>query len=124
MPRGARLETGGARIGNIGNFYRPTVLSGMRPEMRAMNEEPFGPVALVMRTASLDEALAETNRLPVGLGSYAFTRSEATATRIAASMRAGMLGLNHFALALPETPFGGVLDSDFGSEGGTEAIQS
>ncbi|NGM46075.1 NAD-dependent succinate-semialdehyde dehydrogenase [Rhodobacter sp. SGA-6-6] len=121
---GATLETGGARIGNSGNFYRPTILSGMRPGMRAMNEEPFGPVALVMRTASLDEALAEANRLPVGLGSYAFTRSDATAARIAASMRAGMLGLNHFALALPETPFGGILDSGFGSEGGTEAIRS
>ncbi|GLK64331.1 NAD-dependent succinate-semialdehyde dehydrogenase [Paracoccus kondratievae] len=121
---GAKLETGGARIGNIGNFYQPTVLSDMTPAMRAMNDEPFGPVALVMRTHSLDEALAEANRLPVGLGSYAFTRSDATAARIAGTMRAGMLGLNHFALALPETPFGGVLDSGFGSEGGTEAIQS
>ena len=81
-------------------------------------------MALIMRTGSLEEALAEANRLPLGLGSYAFTGSDATAGRIARSVRAGMLGLNHFALALPETPFGGVLDSGFGSEGGTEAIQS
>src|SRR5690606_32017863 len=109
---------------NIGNFYRPTILSGMTPEMRAMNDEPFGPLALIMRTHTLEEALAEANRLPVGLGSYAFTRSDATAARITASVQAGMLGLNHFSLALPETPFGGVLNSGFGSEGGIEAIQS
>ena len=124
VAEGAKLETGGARIGNSGNFYRPTILSGMTPAMRAMNDEPFGPLALVMRTGSLDQALAEANRLPVGLGSYAFTRSDATAAKIASTMHAGMLGLNHFALALPETPFGGVLDSGFGSEGGIEAVQS
>lgn len=124
VAEGARLETGGARIGNTGNFYRPTILSGMTADMRAMNDEPFGPLALVMRTGSLEDALAEANRLPVGLGSYAFTRSDAVAARIAASLHTGMLGLNHFALALPETPFGGVLDSGFGSEGGTEAVQS
>lgn len=124
VAKGARLEIGGTRIGNAGNFYRPTVLSGVTTDMAAMNDEPFGPLALIMRTPSLEAALAEANRLPVGLGSYAFTRSDATAARIAAGIRAGMLGINHFALALPETPFGGVLDSGFGSEGGTEAIQS
>lgn len=124
VDQGAQLQTGGARIGNVGNFYAPTILSDVTPDMRAMNDEPFGPVALVMRTRSLDEALEEANRLPVGLGSYAFTRSSETAARISQRMRAGMLGINHFALALPETPFGGVLDSGFGSEGGIEAIAS
>lgn len=124
IQKGAKLETGGQRIGNLGNFYKPTILSGMTTEMRAMNEEPFGPVALVMRTQSLNEALVEANRLPVGLGCYGFTRSDATAAKIANTVKTGMLGLNHFALGLPETPFGGVLESGFGSEGGTEAIQS
>ncbi|KFI30044.1 aldehyde dehydrogenase [Haematobacter massiliensis] len=124
LAQGATLETGGARIGNVGNFYQPTVLSGMTPAMRAMNDEPFGPLALVMRVGSLEEALTEANRLPVGLGSYAFTRSDAAASRIVRSIHAGMLGLNHFALALPETPFGGVMDSGFGAEGGIEALQS
>lgn len=124
VSKGAKLETGGARVGNIGNFYKPTILSGVTTEMAAMNDEPFGPLALVARMGSLDDALAEANRLPVGLGSYAFTRSDATAARIAAGIKVGMLGINHFALALPETPFGGVLDSGFGSEGGTEAVQS
>lgn len=124
VSKGAKLETGGQRIGNAGNFYSPTVVSGMTPDMRAMNDEPFGPIALVSRMPSLDEALEEANRLPVGLGSYAFTRSDGTAAKISLGIKAGMLGINHFALALPETPFGGVLDSGFGSEGGTEAILS
>lgn len=122
--KGARVETGGARVGNIGNFFAPTVLSGMTPDMQAMNEEPFGPLALVIRSGSLDEALAEANRLPVGLGSYLFTRDAAVMRRVEGEIRAGMLGINHFALALPETPFGGVLDSGFGSEGGIEGIEA
>ncbi|MFK0206396.1 NAD-dependent succinate-semialdehyde dehydrogenase [Agrobacterium sp. NPDC090283] len=124
VSKGATVETGGARIGNIGNFYKPTIISGATTAMLAMNDEPFGPLAMIARMNSLDAALHEANRLPVGLGSYAFTRSSETADRIASTIKAGMLGINHFALGLPETPFGGVLDSGFGSEGGTEAIQS
>ncbi|RWR09599.1 NAD-dependent succinate-semialdehyde dehydrogenase [Paenirhodobacter populi] len=124
VAKGAIIETGGARVGNAGNFFAPTVLSGMTPDMLAMNEEPFGPLALVMRSASLDAALEEANRLPVGLGSYLFTRSLSVAHTVQNTIRAGMLGVNHFALALPETPFGGVLDSGFGSEGGTEGLDA
>ena len=120
---GATVEAGGNAIGNAGNFYAPTVLTGMTPAMRAMNEEPFGPLALVMRVASVEHALAEANRMPVGLGSYAFTRSQKTAAQIMRGIKAGTLGINHFALALPETPFGGVLDSGFGSEGGIEGME-
>lgn len=122
--KGAKVETGGARIGDSGYFYEPTILSGMTTDMLAMNEEPFGPLALVIRVNSLDEALAEANRLPVGLGSYLFTSSMTTAHRVQKELRTGMLGVNHFALALPETPFGGVRDSGFGSEGGSEGIEA
>lgn len=121
---GARVAAGGERIGNQGFFYAPTVLADMRPDMAAMNDEPFGPVALVMPVPDLDAALAEANRLPYGLASYAFTRSAETQHRIAATIRAGMLGINHFALSMPETPFGGVMDSGFGSEGGTEGMDA
>lgn len=121
---GARVETGGEAIGNTGNFYSPTVVSGMTSAMRAMNDEPFGPLALVARVSSIDEALAEANRLPVGLGSYAFTSSQSTAARITREIKVGMLAINHFALSLPETPFGGVLDSGFGSEGGIEGLDA
>ncbi|MFO1138458.1 MAG: NAD-dependent succinate-semialdehyde dehydrogenase [Paracoccus sp. (in: a-proteobacteria)] len=124
VAKGATVETGGARIGETGNFFAPTVLSGVSPVMLAMNEEPFGPLALVMRVNSLDEAIEEGNRLPVGLGAYLFTGSMSTVHKVQNRLKSGMLGVNHFALALPETPFGGVRDSGFGSEGGLEGIEA
>lgn len=124
VAQGARVAAGGNRIGNRGYFHQPTVLADMNPSMRAMNDEPFGPLALVMKVESIEAALEEANRLPVGLASYAFTDSRKTADLIASRIEAGMLGLNHFALALPETPFGGVKDSGLGSEGGTEGLEA
>ncbi|MFJ2993716.1 NAD-dependent succinate-semialdehyde dehydrogenase [Pandoraea sp. NPDC087047] len=124
VERGATLELGGSRIGNAGNFLEPAVLSDVTPAMRIMNEEPFGPVALMRSFETLDEVIEEGNRLPYGLASYAFTRSAATAARLSSELEVGMLSINHLGLGLPETPFGGVKDSGYGSEGGTEAIES
>ena len=93
-------------------------------EARAMNEEPFGPMALVSRFTETDAIVAEANRLPFGLASYAFTESAATADRLADEVQAGMLTINHNGLALPEVPFGGIKDSGHGSEGGTEAMEA
>lgn len=124
VQHGAKLETGGSRIGNSGYFFEPTVLSGMTPDMLAMNEEPFGPLMLVMPVENVDAALAEANRLPYGLASYAFTNNLSTERKIVAGIEAGMLGLNHFAMAMPETPFGGVGDSGMGSEGGIEGMEA
>ncbi|TCT06797.1 NAD-dependent succinate-semialdehyde dehydrogenase [Aquabacter spiritensis] len=122
--KGAEVRTGGNRIGNKGYFFEPTVVTGVSREMRMMNEEPFGPLAMIFPFADFDEAVAEANRLPYGLASYAYTRSAKTANAIAASVEAGMMTINHLGLALPEVPFGGVKDSGFGSEGGTEAIEA
>jgi len=122
--RGAKIELGGKRIGNAGNFHEPTVLSGLDRSMRVMNEEPFGPVALLVPFSGIDAALEEANRLPFGLASYAFTQSAATRAEIERRIEAGMLTINHLGLALPETPFGGVKDSGYGSEGGTEAMDA
>jgi succinate-semialdehyde dehydrogenase/glutarate-semialdehyde dehydrogenase len=124
VQHGAKVETGGSRIGNSGYFFEPTVLSGMTPDMLAMNEEPFGPLMLVMPVDNVDAALAEANRLPYGLASYAFTNNLSTERKIVAGIEAGMLGLNHFAMAMPETPFGGVGDSGMGSEGGIEGMEA
>ncbi|WP_050461897.1 NAD-dependent succinate-semialdehyde dehydrogenase [Herbaspirillum autotrophicum] len=124
VEHGASLDLGGKRIGNAGNFLTPTVLSDVTPAMRIMNEEPFGPVALLARFDTIDQVIEEGNRLPYGLASYAFTRSSASAARLAAELEVGMLSINHLGLGLPETPFGGVKDSGYGSEGGTEAIES
>lgn len=82
-----------------------------------MSEEPFGPVALVAPSSSFEDAVTEVNRLPYGLAAYAFTRSARTANAIAASVETGMMSINHYGVALPETPFGGVKDPGYGSEG-------
>ncbi|MFQ6185968.1 NAD-dependent succinate-semialdehyde dehydrogenase [Sinorhizobium meliloti] len=122
--KGAKIETGGHRIGNSGYFFEPTILSGVNTEMRAMNEEPFGPVALVKSFTDLDEAITEAGRLPFGLGSYAWTSSASSARRLAQGVQAGMLSINHIGLGLPETPYGGVRDSGYGYEGGSEALEA
>lgn len=122
--KGAEIAAGGNRIGNKGYFFEPTVVTGVNRDMRMMNEEPFGPLAMIFPFADFDEAVAEANRLPYGLASYAYTRSAKTANAIANSVEAGMMTINHLGLALPEVPFGGVKDSGFGSEGGLEAIEA
>jgi len=124
VQKGAELRTGGSRIGNKGYFYEPTVITGLTREMRAMNEEPFGPMALMVPFKDFDEVVEEANRLPFGLASYAFTRSAKTANAIATEVESGMTTINHLGLALPEVPFGGIKDSGYGSEGGSEAIEA
>ncbi|HEY4253388.1 MAG TPA: NAD-dependent succinate-semialdehyde dehydrogenase [Roseomonas sp.] len=121
---GAQVHTGGERIGNKGYFYQPTVITGVPKTARIMNEEPFGPVAMISPFKDFDEVVEEANRLPYGLASYAFTRSAKTANAIAAKVESGMMTINHLGLALPEVPFGGIKDSGYGSEGGTEAIEA
>jgi succinate-semialdehyde dehydrogenase/glutarate-semialdehyde dehydrogenase len=120
--KGAKLETGGHRVGNKGYFYEPTVVSDVPKDARAMNEEPFGPLALISPFSTFDDVMEEANRLPFGLASYAFTSSTKTATAVGAAIESGMVSINSFGLALPEVPFGGVKDSGYGSEGGTEAM--
>ncbi|GLU27344.1 NAD-dependent succinate-semialdehyde dehydrogenase [Brucella sp. NBRC 12950] len=124
VSQGAKLLTGGARHGNIGFFFEPTVLADVPPSARIMNEEPFGPIAIVNRFAELDEAIKEANRLPYGLAAFGFsTRNDRTHAMVR-GIETGMLSLNHFGLAAPETPFGGIKDSGHGSEGGSEGIQA
>lgn len=124
LDHGAELKAGGHRIGNTGNFYAPTVLSHVPRKARIMNEEPFGPVAVFNPFSTLDEVIAEANRLPFGLASYAFTGSPDTAWQLGQRVAAGMTTINHNGLALPEVPFGGIRDSGHGTEGGSEAIEA
>jgi succinate-semialdehyde dehydrogenase/glutarate-semialdehyde dehydrogenase len=120
---GGAIRTGGHRIGALGNFFEPTVITELDRSARTMNEEPFGPLAVINPFASFEDAIAEANRLPYGLASYVFTRSAKTAQAVAAEIEAGMVTINHLGLALPEVPFGGIKDSGYGSEGGSEAIE-
>jgi len=124
VDRGGKLTTGGNRIGNQGYFFEPTVLTDVPTEARVMNEEPFGPLAVINRFSTLDDAIGEANRLPFGLAAYAFTGSTDVAQALGSRVQAGMLTINHLGLALPEVPFGGVKDSGYGTEGGSEALEA
>ncbi|MBZ9964645.1 NAD-dependent succinate-semialdehyde dehydrogenase [Mesorhizobium sp. BR1-1-2] len=121
--RNASVATGGRRIGNQGNFFEPTILEDVPQPARIMNEEPFGPIMTLQRFADFDSMVEEANRLPYGLAAYAYTRSARTAAMVSDAMESGMVSINHHGLGLPETPFGGVKDSGYGSEGGSEAME-
>jgi succinate-semialdehyde dehydrogenase / glutarate-semialdehyde dehydrogenase len=123
VEKGAKLVTGGHRVGDVGNFFEPTVLKDVPQSARAMNEEPFGPLALMVPFDTVEEAIGEANRLPYGLAAYGYSRSMQTVDQLGASIESGMVSINNSALALIETPFGGVKDSGYGSEGGAEAIE-
>jgi succinate-semialdehyde dehydrogenase/glutarate-semialdehyde dehydrogenase len=122
--RGARVLTGGERLGETGNFYAPTVLADVPKDARLLSEEPFGPVAPLLRFTTLEEAIEGANALEYGLAAFAFTASVKTATELGNRLRVGMVSINHFGLALPETPFGGVGASGHGSEGGSEGLEA
>ncbi|MEX3761398.1 NAD-dependent succinate-semialdehyde dehydrogenase [Paraburkholderia phenoliruptrix] len=120
--KGADIVAGGTRLRGPGHYFAPTVVLAPTRDTRLMNDEPFGPIVGIVPFDDLDDALVEANRLPFGLASYAFTTSARNAHRISRTLEAGMVSINHFGLGLGEIPFGGVKDSGFGSEGGTETF--
>ena len=121
---GARLVTGGARAGfNAGHFYLPTVLADCTDDMAVMAEENFGPIAAITRFRDEDEVLARANSSDMGLSAYAFTTNPGRARRTVAGLIAGMVGINSFAMAASEVPFGGTNHSGMGREGGSEGIR-
>jgi succinate-semialdehyde dehydrogenase/glutarate-semialdehyde dehydrogenase len=121
--KGATVATGGERFSDAGNFFRPTVLTEVPLDADVFNEEPFGPIAAIRGFDKLEDAIAEANRLPYGLASYAFTRSFRNVHLLSNSLEVGMLWINQPATPWPEMPFGGVKDSGYGSEGGPEALE-
>jgi len=121
--KGAKVLSGGARLANRGYYFPLTVLSDLPDSARAMREEPFGPLALVNPVKNLDEAIAKANSLPYGLAAYAFTQSARNVDRLSEELEVGNLSINHYVASLAETPFGGVKDSGYGREGGTEGLQ-
>jgi hypothetical protein len=121
--KGAKVLAGGQRIGNSGYFFPLTVLADVPDDARVMRDEPFGPLALVNPVRDLDEAIEKANSLPYGLAAYAFTRSAQNADRLASEVEVGNLSINHFVASVAETPFGGVKESGYGREGGTEGLQ-
>lgn len=120
--RGARVVAGGERIGNRGYYFPLTVLADVPDDARAMREEPFGPLALVSRVRSIDEAIEKANSVAYGLAGYAFTNDALKVDRLADEVEVGNLSINHFVASSAETPFGGVKDSGIGREGGVEGL--
>lgn len=122
--RGARISLGGERLAQPGYFFPPTVMVDVGEDARIAREEPFGPVAPMFRFESFDDVMTRANGLEFGLAAYVFTRSLKTSIDAANELESGMISINHFGLAAPETPFGGVKDSGHGSEGGTEGLEA
>jgi succinate-semialdehyde dehydrogenase/glutarate-semialdehyde dehydrogenase len=122
---GATLALGGKRAAgfNEGHFYEPTVLTNVSDDMTAFAEENFGPVAAITSFKDDDEALARANNSTMGLSAYAFTSSPERARNSVTKLKSGMVGINSFALASSEAPFGGTNFSGLGREGGSEGIE-
>lgn len=124
---GAALLTGGgarASGGAGGFFFPPTVLGDVPLDARAMNDEPFGPLALLRRFASVEEAIEQANRLPYGLAAYCFTRDGRRQNLLGDAIEAGMVAINNTRTSWPDAPFGGIKESGFGSEDGPEGVEA
>jgi succinate-semialdehyde dehydrogenase/glutarate-semialdehyde dehydrogenase len=124
VAKGAELLTGGGRHGDIGYFFQPTVLTNVPHSAQIMQEEPFGPIAVLNPVADLNEAIAQANAVPYGLAGYAFTNRADYIDQMIDEVEVGNFSINTLEASLPETPFGGVKSSGYGREGGTEGLES
>jgi succinate-semialdehyde dehydrogenase / glutarate-semialdehyde dehydrogenase len=122
VTKGGTLNTGGERIGNAGFFYEPSVLSHVPFDAVIMNEEPFGPVAIINAFRGEDDMITEANRLPYGLAAYAWTADSKRQKRLAREIETGMLGINSTMIGGADSPFGGVKWSGHGHEDGPEGL--
>ena len=116
VAKGATVHAGGVAVDGPGFFYRPTVLTGVDPSMRAGCEELFGPVAVVQSVPDLDAAIAVANATPWGLGASVWAMDPAEQERCVAGIEAGMVFVNAIVASTPELPFGGIKRSGYGRE--------
>jgi succinate-semialdehyde dehydrogenase/glutarate-semialdehyde dehydrogenase len=124
LAHGAQLHLGGEAGEGSGYFWTPTVLSQAPLSARIMNEEPFGPVAMMTPFRTFDDAVEQANRLPFGLAAFAFTENAKRALLIGEAIEAGMVGINTTMIGGADTPFGGVKESGHGSEDGPEGLEA
>lgn len=122
--KGAIVATGGAPQGGRGYFFQPTVLLNVPDDAKIMQEEPFGPVAVINPVTSLDHAIEQANSVPYGLAGYAFTNRADYMDRLIDELEVGNLSFNTLEASMPETPFGGVKSSGYGREGGAEGLDN
>jgi len=122
--RGGEIVAGGKRPAelNTGFFFEPTVIANLPDDALALAEENFGPIAAITRFSDRDEVFERANASEMGLSAYVFTRDANRARDAIAELSAGMVGVNSFALAAAEAPFGGIKASGMGREGGVEGI--
>ncbi len=121
VAKGATVVTGGAR--RDGLFFEPTLLTGVEPGMKLLEEETFGPVAPVLRFSTEAEAIERANATPFGLASYVYTRDLARAIRVAEALEYGIVGVNDGVPSVAYAPFGGVKQSGIGREGGPWGLE-
>ena len=124
VSNGAKLNIGGHGLNREGSFYSPTVLTNVSDSTKIMNEEPFGPLLPIDSFKSVDEVIDRANRLDFGLASYAFTNNPKIVNSLKSEIQAGLLAVNSSVVSTPETPFGGVKHSGYGSEGGVEGLDA
>jgi succinate-semialdehyde dehydrogenase/glutarate-semialdehyde dehydrogenase len=124
VSHGAKVVTGGHRIGNRGHFHEPTVLRDVPLDAALMQEETFGPLVPVVPFKTYNDAIGLANSLNLGLSAYAFTSSLSIAQRISDDLESGMVGINTLGVSMAESPFGGVKDSGYGHEGGSEGLDA
>lgn len=124
LARGGKVAAGGHRVGDRGFFFAPTLLVDVPLDAAIMVEEPFGPVCAAVPYKTLDEAIAISNSLSVGLAAFAFTNTLEDAEKLSRELDLGVLSINHFGAPDPDTPFGGVRDSGIGREGGPGSLDS
>ena len=124
VERGAKVLSGGERVGNSGCFFAPTVLGDVPFDARVMHEEPFGPLAPCAPVADMDEALARANDIEIGLAGYVFTNDVELADRLSNGLECGSVAINQFTSPGPDAPFGGHKESGIGTEGGMETLDA
>ncbi|RLS80747.1 MAG: aldehyde dehydrogenase family protein, partial [Planctomycetota bacterium] len=106
-----------------GSFFPPTLLIGVRDEMRVAQEEIFGPVIPLLRYTSVSDAVRRANDTPYGLASYVYGRDLSQCRAVASAIEAGIVGVNEWRPLKAEIPFGGIKHSGIGAEGGEEGIR-
>ena len=121
LSKGAKIVVGGKALG--GNFFEPTVLAGVTPEMAVAREETFGPVAPLFRFKTEDEAIAMANATEFGLACYFYARDIGRVWRVAEGLEYGMVGINEGIISTAEAPFGGVKESGVGREGSRHGVE-
>lgn len=124
VTKGADKRLGGDLPNVPGHFFPPTVLADVPDEARVMQEEPFGPLAVMNRFSDLEEVISRANGTPFALGAYAFTQSRERSAQLSHGLDAGMVGVNGYSIVFTDSPLGGRRFSGYGSEGGREGIEA